>query len=153
MGIMDMGLPLSKIIWAFVEMGKDFMSVEDVDAEMWDRDPNESAPQYIAFVLYLSLGPHREKLLETFAGSFLWEMLMSGLEYMDEEIAMPLVCEIIISKLQEALNDAPDVRKGGKESARMLRFHRELRHDPRLKSRIKAMISNLEKLRVGGKIR
>ena len=119
----------------------------------WEQGPTEPNPDCVGFVLYHSLGPDRRRLIKTRTGNFLWEMLMAGLEPMDSETPMPIVCDIMISLLKIVLGGTPEIPVSHSEREPVLQFHRELQKDTKLKSRIRVMISNLETIRDGGKIR
>lgn len=119
----------------------------------WDQRPGEPNPQYIGFVLYLSLGPQRDKIVETDTGKYLWEMLMAGLERMKDDAPLPMVCEIMISVLNNTLGDGPEGPGNDEASKSVFEFHKKLKKDRKLRSSIRKMITNLEVIQRGDKIR
>ena len=129
------------------------MQNRDRGLSSWEQGPTEPNPDYVGFVLYLSLGPERRRIVKTSTGNFLWDMLMAGLEPMDSETPMSIVCDIMISVLKTVLGGTPEIPVSHSERDSILDFHRKLQKDRKLKSRIGVMISNLETLRDGGKIR
>ena len=129
------------------------MQNRDRGLNSWEQGPAEPNPDYVGFVLYHSLGPDRRRIVKTRTGNFLWDMLMAGLEPMDSETPLPIVCDIMISFLKAVLGGVPDIPESHSEREPVLQFHRELQKDRKLKSRIRVMISNLETLRDEGKIR
>ncbi|MCY4091995.1 MAG: hypothetical protein OXF62_14350 [Caldilineaceae bacterium] len=124
------------------------------DRKAWEQRPNEPNPAYVAFVLFASLGPDRESIVKSGTGKSLWEMLMAGLERMDDTAPLPAVCEVIIHTLKNMLekNLLDHLDKDDENYAFVEQFHEGLQKAPVLKDQMNNMISNLEKLKRGEKL-
>ena len=123
------------------------------ELKAWDQRPEEPNPSYIGFVLFLSLGQDRDRIIETDTGKQLWEILMSRLERMKDDTPLREVCQVMLMILKNMLRE--DVHKHlgkNKESNFSVGFQKELQKDRKLKSRIRVMISNLERVQRGEKL-
>ena len=127
---------------------------EYLKRESWDQKPEETNPLYVAFVLYCSLGPQRDWIVEHGIGKQLWDMLMAGLKHMDEDEPLPVVCHEMIGALRSMLREdfLDHVGKNDENYAFIKDFHVGLQTDDELRSLMGDMISNLEKLKRGERL-
>ncbi len=71
----------------------------------WDQRPGEPNPSYVAFVLYLSLGPRREQIIDEGVGRQLWRLLMAGIDCINDDTPLPLVCDTVSVALNNMLRE------------------------------------------------
>lgn len=123
----------------------------NIRPQAWDQRPGEPNPSYVAFVLYLSLGPKREQIIDSGVGRQLWRMLMAFIDRMQDDTPLPLVCDIISAALQNMLfEDALEqIDKSGDDFRFFESFHNSLHGDEQLLSAVETMRSNLEKVKSG----
>lgn len=117
--------------------------------QAWDQRPGEPNPSYVAFVLYLSLGPGREQIIRRGAGCQLWQMLMAGIDRMNDETPLPLVCDITSAVLNNMLREdaLEQIDRNGGDFGFFESFHKALHDDEQLHSAVESMLSNLEKVK------
>ena len=122
-----------------------------IKPQAWSQRPGEPNPSYVAFVLYLSLGPGREDIIRRGAGRQLWQILMAGFDGLQDDTPLPFVCDIVsavlTSMLQEDLLD--EIDKNGGDFRFFESFHKALHDDEQLHSAVESMLSNLEKVKNG----
>ena len=117
----------------------------------WEQRPGEPNPQYVAFVLYLCLGPKRNRIIREGAGKDLWQMLLTGLEGMNDDAPLPLVCYVMSSTLKNIMKEDA-LEQIGKDSPHlpfMTSFHEKLQADEQLLAAMEEMLSALEKVKRG----
>lgn len=119
--------------------------------QKWDQRPGEPNPSYVAFVLYLSLGPKREQIIASGVGRQMWRMLMAVIDRMQDDTPLPLVCDIISAALKNMLcEDALEqIGKNGGDFRFFENFHNSLHDDEQLHSAVESMRSNLEMVKNG----
>ena len=117
----------------------------------WNQRPAEPNPRYVAFVLYLSLGPTPDRIISGAVGKQLWRMLMAGIESLQDDTPLPVVCDTISATLQNMLaEDAPArIDKRSVHFPFVRNFHQGLQADEHLLTAIETMLANLEKVRRG----
>lgn len=120
----------------------------------WEQKHGEANPHYIAFVLYLSLGPNRERIISKGVGNQLWNMLMAGIDSMEEDTPLPLVCTIISATLKNMIRkDALDqIDSNSSDFPFFKNFHKGLHDDEQLLAAIETMLAALEKVEHGKKL-
>ena len=79
---------------------------------------------------------------------------MEGLEHMDEEEPLPVVCHEMLGALRNMLREdvLDHIDKKGGNYAFIKNFHEGLQTDDELRSLMRDMISNLEKLKRGERL-
>ena len=119
--------------------------------QAWGQQPGEPNPSYVAFVLYLSLGPKREQVIDSGVGRQMWQILMAGIDRMQDDTPLPLVCDIISAVLKNMLcEDALEqIDKSGGDFHFYEYFHNGLHGDEQLLSAVETMRANLEKVKNG----
>ena len=119
------------------------------EREPWEQKPGESNPHYVAFVLYLSLGPNRERIISAGVGNQLWNMLMAGIDSMEEDTPLPLVCTIISATLRNMIReDALDqIDSNSSDFLFFENFHKGLHDDEQLMAAIETMLAALKKVK------
>jgi len=119
--------------------------------QAWDQRPGEPNPSYVAFVLYLSLGPARKQIIRRGAGRQLWQMLMAGIDRMKYDTPLPLVCDITSAVLNNMLREdaLEQIDKSGDDFRFFESLHTALHGDEQLHSAVESMLSNLEKVKRG----
>lgn len=119
--------------------------------QAWDQRPGEPNPSYVAFVLYLSLGPGCEEIIGRGAGRQLWQILMAGFDGLQDDTPLPFICDIISVVLNNILREdaLEQIDKNGDDFHFFERFHKALHDDEQLLSAIETMLSNLEKVKRG----
>ncbi|MDE0071541.1 MAG: hypothetical protein OXO48_17635 [Caldilineaceae bacterium] len=123
----------------------------NIRPQAWDQRPGEPNPSYVAFVLYLSLGPKREQIIDSGVGRQLWRMLMAVIDRMQDDTPLPLVCDIISAALKNMLcEDALEqIDRNGDDFHFFENFHNSLYDDEQLHSAVETMRANLEKVKDG----
>ncbi|MCY3991300.1 MAG: hypothetical protein OXF50_08760 [Caldilineaceae bacterium] len=124
---------------------------KNIRLQAWDQQPGEPNPSYVAFVLYLSLGPKREQIIGRGVGRQMWRMLLAGIDRMQDDTPLPLVCDIISAVLYNMLcEDALEqIDKSGDDFHFFENFHNGLHGDEQLLSAVETMRANLEKVKNG----
>lgn len=121
----------------------------------WAQQPNESDPGYVAFALYCSLGPNRDRIIGADFGGRLWELLMAATAGIPEDTPIHLVCSQISALLKilisEDLGDRLDPNDNAE--ALLIRFHARLQRDEQLLSALQQMLDNLARLQRGQALR
>ena len=117
----------------------------------WEQKPGEANPHYVAFVLYLSLGPNRERIISKGVGNQLWNMLMAGIGSMEEDTPLPLVCTAISATLKNMIRKDALHRIDSNSShfPFFKSFHKGLHDDEQLLAAIETMLAALEKVKRG----
>ena len=117
----------------------------------WTQQPNEPNPDYVAFVLYCSLGPNRDRIISTDLGSQLWELLMAATGSIPEETPLPLVCSQVSALLKILISEdlVDHLDPNGSADARLQRFHARLQRDEQLLSALETMLAALAQLQRG----
>ena len=120
----------------------------------WTPKPGEPNPHYVAFVLYLALGPNRERIISKGVGNQLWNMLMSGIGSMEEDTPLPLVCTAVSATLKNMTReDALDrIDSNSSDFSFFKSFHKGLHDDEQLLAAIEAMLAALKKVKRGQKL-
>ena len=120
----------------------------------WTQKPGEPNPHYIAFVLYLSLGPNRDRIISKGVGKQLWNMLMAGIGSMEEDTPLPLVCTVISATLKNMIREDALHRIDSNSShfPFFKSFHKGLHDDEQLLAAIEAMLAALKKVKRGKKL-
>ena len=115
----------------------------------WTQKPGEPNPHYIAFVLYLSLGPNRERIISKGIGHQLWNMLMAGIDSMEEDTPLPLVCTAISATLKSMTReDALDwIDSNNSDFPFFKSFHNGLHDNEQLMAAIETMLAALKKVK------
>ena len=117
----------------------------------WDQRPGEPNPAYVAFVLYLSLGPKREQIIDEGVGRQLWRLLMAGIDCINDDTPLPLVCHTVSSALNNMLREdaLQQIDSSGSDASFYENFHNGLHGDEQLHSAVETMLSNLERVKNG----
>lgn len=117
----------------------------------WAQQPNEPNPDYVAFALYCSLGPNRDRIISTDFGSQLWELLMAATASIPPDTPLPRVCSQVSALLKLLINEDLDehLDPNSKADARLKRFHARLQRDEQLLSALETMLSALAQLQRG----
>ena len=117
----------------------------------WAQKPGEPNPHYIAFVLYLSLGPNHDRIISKGVGKQLWNMLMAGIGSMEEDTPLPLVCTAVSATLKNMTReDALDrIDSNNSDFPFFKSFHNGLHDDEQLLAAIETMLAALEKVKRG----
>ena len=117
----------------------------------WAQQPNEPNPDYVAFALYFSLGPNRDRIISADFGSRLWELLMAATGSIPPHTPLPRVCSQVSALLKILVNEDLDqhLDPNGEADACLKRFHARLQRDEQLLSALEAMLSTLAQLQRG----
>ena len=120
-------------------------------AQTWKQRPGEPNPRYAAFVLYLSLGPRRDGIVSKGSGRQLWQMLMGGIDRMQDDAPLPLVCDVMSAVLKNMLREdaLEQMDKRSSDFAFFEAFHNGLNGDEELLAAMETMVGNLEKVKGG----
>ena len=120
----------------------------------WAQKPGEANPHYIAFVLYLSLGPNRDKIISKGVGNQLWNMLMADIDSMEEDTALPLVCTVISATLENMTREdaLAQIDNNSIHYPFFKSFHKGLHDDEQLMAAIETMLAALKKVKRGQKL-
>lgn len=123
----------------------------NITPQAWDQRAGEPNPSYVAFVLYLSLGPGREEIIGRGAGRQLWQTLMAGIDDLQDDTPLPLVCDIVSAVLNNMLREdaLEQIDKNGGDFRFFENFHNSLHGDEQLLSAVETMRANLEKVKNG----
>lgn len=123
----------------------------NVRPQPWDQRPGEPNPTYVAFVLYLSLGPKRAQIIDEGVGRQLWRMLMAGIDRMNDDTPLPLVCDIVSVVLNNMLREdaLQQIDSSRGDDSFYEDFHTGLHGDEQLLSAVETMLSNLERVKNG----
>ena len=117
----------------------------------WDQRPGEPNPAYVAFVLYLSLGPGRKRIIGSGAGYQMWQILMAGIVGLQDDTPLPFICHITSAVLKNMLREdtLQQIDRSGGDFHFFQDFHGGLHGDEQLLSAVETMLSNLEKVENG----
>ncbi|MCY3992173.1 MAG: hypothetical protein OXF50_13210 [Caldilineaceae bacterium] len=120
----------------------------------WEQQPGESNPDYVAFVLYQSLGPNRDNIIISGIGSQLWNMLMAGIDFMEDDAPLPLVCASLSATLKNMMReDALDrIDRNSIHYPFFKSFHEGLHADEQLLAAIETMRVALKRVKRGKKL-
>ena len=73
----------------------------------WNQRPAEPDSHYVAFVLYLSLGPKPDGIISRGVGKQLWQIFMAGIESLQDDTPLPDISwplnELNLDKITSAL--------------------------------------------------
>ena len=117
----------------------------------WVQQPNEPSPAYVAFALYCSLGPNRDRIITTNFGSQLWELLMAATGSIPQNTPLLLVCSQTSALLKLLLREdiVEHLDPNGKADARLKQFHARLHNDEQILAALETMLSTIENLERG----
>ena len=117
----------------------------------WAQQPYEPSPDYVAFALYCSLGPNRDRIISTDFGSRLWELLMAATETIPQETPLLRACSSISALIKLLLKEdiAEYLDPDREADARLKQFHARLHNDEQFLAALEEMLSALEKLQRG----
>ena len=120
----------------------------------WAQKPGEPNPHYVAFVLYLSLGPKRDRIISKGIGNQLWNMLMAGIDSMGNDAPLPLVCTAISATLKNMTREdaLAQIDSNSSHFPFFKSFHKGLHDDEQLLAAIETMLAALEKVKRGQKL-
>ena len=123
----------------------------NVRPQPWDQRPGEPNPAYVAFVLYLSLGPKRAQIIDEGVGRHLWQLLMAAIDLINDDTPLPLVCHTVSVALNNMLREdaLQQIDSSGGDDSFYENFHNGLHGDEQLHSAVEAMLSNLERVKNG----
>ena len=121
------------------------------EREPREQKPGEPNPHYVAFILYLSLGPKRDRIISKGIGNQLWTMLMAGIDSMEDDAPLPLVCTVISATLKNMIREDALHRIDSNSShfPFFKSFHKGLHDDEQLLAAIETMLAALEKVKRG----
>ena len=124
------------------------------EREPREQKPGEPNPHYVAFILYLSLGPKRDRIISKGIGNQLWTMLMAGIDSMEDDAPLPLVCSAISATLKNMTREdaLAQIDSNSSHFPFFKSFHKGLHDDEQLLAAIETMLAALEKVKRGKKL-